>query len=437
MGAAGEEVKGLRLLQMVAVGLEQRHIPGKRSGVAGDIDQRAGGKAGDGLDGVGIQPLAGRIHHDHIRMDALTLQLQRSRSGVGTEEFGIFDAVAPGVVFGVLHRLGNDLDADDLARMAAHGQGDGTHAAVEIQHRILTGDAGGLNGGAVKLLRLMVVDLVEGSGGQPEGQPAQGILDIAGAVEGDEFISQHGVAGLGVHAEYQGGEAVDLLKPLDQRLRAGELAAVGDDTHEDLPGDSPPADIDMADDALAGGFVIGIDPILVHIVDHGGFHKIRLLRQDQTALILHHLMGARTVEPGEGLVLLGGYGILGLVAVAGGIRGGVDLDGVQCFAPQPVQTGAHSLCFQAALLFIVHVLKIAPAAQLGNGADPVDPVGGTLQDLDDLAACPCLSRFLNADLAELPGDGIGHEDGAPLNFGNTLPLGGIVHDAGGVNLIFN
>ena len=57
----------------------------------------------------------------------------------------------------------------------------------------------------------MVVHLIEGPGGEAEIQAAEGVLDVAGAVEGDEFVAQHRVALLGVDGEDQCGEAGDLL----------------------------------------------------------------------------------------------------------------------------------------------------------------------------------------------------------------------------------
>ena len=81
------------------------------------------------------------------------------------------------------------------------------------------------------------------------------------------------------------------------------------------------------------------------------------------------------------------------------------------------------------------MVEVAAAAELRHGAGPVDAVGGFFQNFDDFTGGPGLLSFFNADLAELPGDGVGHEDGAALDFGDTLALRSIVHDLGGVDLV--
>ena len=174
MGAAGEEVCGKGVLECVAALFQQRHISGQSSRVAGNIDDPPGGEAGKGFDCVTVQSLSGRVYHDHIRFDALGFQLQGSLACVAAEKFGVFDAVAFGIVPGILHRLGNHLHTDDLARGLCHAQRNGTYAAVKIQHRVVFRDLRLADGGFVEPLCLVVVDLVEGSGGKPEIQPTQG-----------------------------------------------------------------------------------------------------------------------------------------------------------------------------------------------------------------------------------------------------------------------
>ena len=140
MGAPGEQVERLRVLELKALFLQQGHIPGQGGRVAGDVDQPSGGEAGDGFDGIGVEALPGRIHHHHIGLDTLLFQLQGGGTGIGAEELGIFDAVALGVVLRILDGLGDDLHTDDLARGPAHGQSDGAHAAVEVQDGVLPGE---------------------------------------------------------------------------------------------------------------------------------------------------------------------------------------------------------------------------------------------------------------------------------------------------------
>ena len=81
-------------------------------------------------------------------------------------------------------------------------------------------------------------------------------------------------------------------------------------------------------------------------------------------------------------------------------------------------------------------LKGAAAAELSLGAGPVHPVGGGLQELHQPPGGPGPGRLDNADFAPLPGDGVGHKDGAALDVGNPLALRGVVLYDGGVDLIF-
>ena len=164
MAAPGEEVCGYGVFHGVAPFLQQSHIPGQGGRVAGYIHDPPGSEPVQSFDGVGVQALSGRVDHHHIRVDALLFQRQSRFAGVTAEKFRVLNAVAPGVVPGVLHRLGDHFDANDLARGPGHGQGDGTYTAVKIQHRVVFGDLRLGDGGLVQPLGLVVIDLVEGPG---------------------------------------------------------------------------------------------------------------------------------------------------------------------------------------------------------------------------------------------------------------------------------
>ncbi len=436
MAASREQIRGEGVFQNITPFLQQRHVPGKGRRVAGHIDDAPGREAVQGLDGVGVEALPGRIHDDHVGFYALALQFQCRRACVAAEKFRVFNAVALGVVFRILHRLGDHLHADDLSGGGGHGQGDGANAAVEVQNGVVLGDLRLLDGGLIEPLGLMVVHLIEGPGGQPEGKAAEGVLNIARAVEGEEFVSQHRVALPGVDGQHQGSEAGNLLKAADQLLRTGDLPAVDDKTHQNLPGDSAPADIDMPQQTLMGHFIIGSHPVLVYIIYDRILDPVRFLRQDQAAVIFHHIMGSGPEESCVGTVFLRCHGVLGLVPVAAAGGGGEDLHLVQILTADPVQAGAHPLGLQPGFLLVVHVPEIAAAAELGNRALPVAAVGGFFQDLHDLSCCPGLSGVFNADPVLFPGDGIGDKDRAALDMGNALTLGGVIGNDRFINCVF-
>ena len=274
----------------------------------------------------------------------------------------------------------------------------------------------------------MVVHLIEGTGGQPEGKPAESILNIARAAEGDKLVAQDGVALFGVDAQHQAGKAGHSLQPFDEPLRPGQLAAIDHQAHQHLAGHRAPAHIDVAQQAAVGFFVIRGDVVLVYIIYNDVFDPVGFLRQDQTALVFHHTVGAGLEEARVHAALLLRHGILGLVAVKSTGGGGEDLHLLQAFAAQAVEALAHPFGLQPCLFFIIHMPEIAAAAAGGDGTFPLHTVGGFLDDLSDPAGGPGLAHLLDANLAFLPHDGVGDEYGTALHPGHTLALCGVVQD---------
>lgn len=83
------------------------------------------------------------------------------------------------------------------------------------------------------------------------------------------------------------------------------------------------------------------------------------------------------------------------------------------------------------------MLEGAAAAELALGTGPVHPVGGDLQNPADSPGGPGFGGLCDLDFTDLPGDGIGDEDGAALHMGNSLALDGVICDGGGVNPVLN
>ena len=264
------------------------------------------------------------------------IQLQRRLTGVAAEKFRVRDAVPRRVVLRVLHRLRDDLYADDLPRRASHGQRDGADAAVQVQHRVGLGDLRLRDRHLVQPLRLMVVHLIKRPGGQAEIQAAEGVLDIAGAVEGEKAVAQHGVAPLRVHGQHQRGKAGNPTQPLDERFRPGNFFPVHRETYQNLPGHRAPADVNMPQKPLAGGLVVDADPVLVYIINYRILRGVDLLRENAAPGVFHHVVGTRPVESGIGAPLLHCHRILRLVAVAVAVGGGENGDFFQIFAADAV-----------------------------------------------------------------------------------------------------
>ena len=184
-----------------------------------------------------------------------------------------------------------------------------------------------------------------------------------------------------------------------------------------------------------GGLIIDGDAELVNMVDHRVLHLVRLLGEDQTAGIFHHVVGARPEEPGVGPALFAGHGILGLVAVAAQRRGGQNGNFLKMLPGQSVQAGFYPVSLQPGFLLIVHVPEVAAAAELGHGALTVHPMGGFFQQLGDFSRCPGFPHRFDAHQHPLSGNGIGDKHGNALNMGNPLPLCGVIRDNRLVNYI--
>ena len=162
MRGPGEHVHGQGLLGAVALGGQAGEVPGQGGRVAGDVDDPRGGHLDHGVDDRRGQTLSGRVHTDDIRPQALSGKALGGVGGVAAEKLCVGDAVAPGVVPGVLHSGGDDLSPHHPAGLPGHHQGDGADAAVEVQHGLPAGEAGKLHRLLVEDLALVPVHLVEG-----------------------------------------------------------------------------------------------------------------------------------------------------------------------------------------------------------------------------------------------------------------------------------
>lgn len=137
-----EHIDGFGAEGGVGVVGEELEVAGEGGGVAGNVDDAAGGHLGDGVDDLRGEAAAGRVDDDDVGADALGGELGGDLGGVAAEEVGVGDMVAQGVLSGVLNGLGNDLRANDALCVPGQAQRDGADAAVEVQDRLRPGEAG-------------------------------------------------------------------------------------------------------------------------------------------------------------------------------------------------------------------------------------------------------------------------------------------------------
>ena len=109
MGGAGEQVYAASAAGGVAHGGQKRQVPCQGCRVAGHIHQPLNTHFINSGEHLRRAALAWRVYDGHIRAHALGRQLRCRTGCVRTQEFCILNAVAPGILPGVLHRLGNHL----------------------------------------------------------------------------------------------------------------------------------------------------------------------------------------------------------------------------------------------------------------------------------------------------------------------------------------
>ena len=82
------------------------------------------------------------------------------------------------ILSGIVDGLGDDLHATHLFGFARQEEGNGSDAAVEIPHRLFSGQSRIFQSQTVKLLCLYGIHLIEGEGRYLEGQGISGIRVI-------------------------------------------------------------------------------------------------------------------------------------------------------------------------------------------------------------------------------------------------------------------
>ena len=162
MAASGEHVHGLDGLDGEAAGGEELEVPGQGGWVAGDIDHASGAGGEDGVDDLGVAALARRVHGEAVDGLAIRHQLWQGVLRRRAKEEGVVDAVPCGVLPGVLHRLGDHFDADDLPGLPGQEQADGADAAVDVGYGFGRLRRKQLQGGPIELLSLHRIHLQEG-----------------------------------------------------------------------------------------------------------------------------------------------------------------------------------------------------------------------------------------------------------------------------------
>ena len=433
MMGSGEEVGGFGFDELIPLLPQQLHVPCQGGRVAGDVHQALGGHLDDGLDHLRRDALPGRVHADHVRADAPLGQGQGGLAGVGAEELRVVHPVPGGVGPGVLHCGGDHLRPDGPLCLPGHAQGDGADAAVQIQHRLLPGEPRKVQGPAVENLRLVPVHLVKRRHLQPEGQAAEGVLQIVPPPEGVAGLAQNHVGLVRVHRQHHPHQArLGGPEGLDQRVLVGQGFPVGDHRAEGFPRPVHP-DVKVADEALVGLLVvsrnvIGLHPPLEGRPQTGGGQGL-----EQAVRRVDHVVASRPEEAHPGAV---SHGELDLVPVPVRLLGGVD----HLHGPLPAADALEGVldpaAFQLGFLLVGHVPQLAAAALGVLGAVGNLTMGGGLHHLCHPAPGGGLAHLQQLNPAQLPGQGPFHKDRLAVQPGHALAGAAVALHAQGVYLVF-
>ena len=430
---AREHIHGTGPGGLIAQLPENLHISAQGSWVAGDIHHLLGSHGRHGGDDLGGQSLSGRVHGDDVGPQALRLQLRRDVRRVAAEELRVLNAVPGGVFLGVLDGRRHDLRADSPPGLLGKAEGDGSRAAVQVQHRLLSGQSGKFQGLAIQRLRLVPVHLIEGRNRQLEPEAAEGVHQKVLAPDGAVFIPQYDIAlfrvGVQHHAHRSGRRRLDERRQL--RL-PGELFAVGNDAAQALALFIHP-DVNMADETLAGALVVRRNLIFFHPVSHGLGRLVGDLRLDEAAID-----GDNPVRPGlekaDGAV--SSHGVLALIAVVRRVLGPYDLLYLEVGAAQAGQGVLHPLTLGPQLLRIAHMLEVAAAALAEIGALRLRPLRGGFFDFHDLSRGAGLHHFCDAQVDVLAPDGLGHEHHSAVQAHDAEALAGVALHGASVDVVF-
>ena len=298
MPRPGEHIHRLHLPHLISPLGQGVKIPRQRLGVAGDIDHAGGCQLQEAVEELAAAARAGRIGDHHVGGLPLGGHGLHELPRVGGVEGCVRDAVAPGVVHSVCHRVAVDLHADDLLGRGGHGQSDGAGAAVGVDDRLLARQGGEFLGLSVQNFGLDGVDLVEGAGADAEVQPAESVGDEALPVEDVALVTeeQGGIGGIDV-AHHRGDLGVTADQLVDKGALGAELPLGGNQHHHDLPADKALSYEDVPQKALSRFQVVGFDlhggaELADGGQDGGGAGVLQ-----HTVLHLHDAAGGRLVDP--------------------------------------------------------------------------------------------------------------------------------------------
>ena len=302
-----------------------------------------------------------------------------------------------------------------------HGKTDRADTAVEVKQSIAVGKLGEFCGGTVKHLRAVVVDLIEGEGGNIEGNAAERVTDGRLAPESDALAAENFVARLFIDVQNDACDLrIGLQKLFDQHVRFGKLFAVADEADHDLAADSAVTDEKMAERALVRFLVIGTDSAFIHPCFYGlcdigvkiGLEIAIFTGDDAVAVRREKAEGGLSV-----LVLAAGDLCLVAIAVFGG-RGNDGVTGDIQFA-DTAEMLVHPALFDGKLRVVADMAEQTAAAFRKYGAIDLASVGRGCEDLFHLRKAVRGKHLDHAGADDVADGGLRNEKHIAVVLGNA------------------
>ena len=139
---------------------------------------------------LGVDAVSGGIQDDHIR---LLFHFVQNLQYISGDEFAVIQSVGSGIFLCCLYGFLHDFHADNLSGRRCHELCDGTGAAVEVEHSLVTAAqvAHIISCRLVQYLRTVGVSLEKGECGDLEFQPQQFLIKKLLSVQQLRTITLH------------------------------------------------------------------------------------------------------------------------------------------------------------------------------------------------------------------------------------------------------
>ena len=414
-------------------------VAGGGGGIAADHHHRAGCHLYNSGQGCLITALAGRVHHNYIRVLPFGSKGGCRLPGILTAKIRLVGGKPqPRRGFlGALHGLGYDLHAQQTSAIRQHRKPDRTHTAVQIQQKIIGTQRGifprlgiqHLGGGGVDLIKLMHAHL--------QGNPCQRVADKAAAQHRAGLPAQNHVGAGGVLVDQNGGQRKFRLQRFAHLPLAGQGSAVQHKAQKAFAAVPALPHIQVAHQPRVGFFVVSRCACLLQQGAGALGKAVHPFGLQLAILAQHNAVAAPGVKACDEMpAFIASHGQLYLVTVTVCVFGTDNRQHRHIQAPQPGKGVLHKARLCLTLGGIFQVPQPAAAAGGCHGAIGRTPPCAGGQQLFQPGKGIAFHRLDNAHLGNIAGRGIGDKQRHTVLMGNAVAVTGQGFNFYGQNLVF-